>query len=324
MYVIVCPQTSVSSWKKIDSFAEHNTRLRPNTLFLSVARKSVSGGCASSVWSNYVDPLRKPLPPLRPCSIASIVTARCAHAGGGQQQHEDEQKFTKSLRYYDPHIPHPSSSALNKMLRICLHYTRTPYGSFCSVKYNTRSPLRTNGSIAGTRKSNVKHLILRIRLWQSFFSVTLRVLFWAIWATVGLPGHFEPFRPRWDSWSTLGHLSHSVLFGSALFGSREIWATWAKLSKFVIHSQSKNCCFNNFLIFGKQIVPQSARICALGGVKSQFGQCPNIHVFFGRDFPKKLAKSTLLHCFACFPHSSIRSYSPLGTGAGALWPPEPR
>ena len=25
-----------------------------------------------------------------------------------------------------------------------------------------------------------------------------------------------------------------------------------------------------------------------------------------------------------FTHSSIRSYSPLGTGAGALWPPEPR
>ena len=26
----------------------------------------------------------------------------------------------------------------------------------------------------------------------------------------------------------------------------------------------------------------------------------------------------------CHGHSSIRSYSPLGTGAGALWPPEPR
>ena len=25
---------------------------------------------------------------------------------------------------------------------------------------------------------------------------------------------------------------------------------------------------------------QSARICAIGGVKSQFGQCPNIHGFF--------------------------------------------
>ena len=47
-----------------------------------------------------------------------------------------------------------------------------------------------------------------------------------------------------------------------------------------IHSQSQNCCFKNFLIFGKKFVPQSARICAIGGVKSQFGQCPNIHVFF--------------------------------------------
>ena len=27
-------------------------------------------------------------------------------------------------------------------------------------------------------------------------------------------------------------------------------------------------------------MPQNARICALGGVKSQFGQCPNIHGFF--------------------------------------------
>ena len=27
-------------------------------------------------------------------------------------------------------------------------------------------------------------------------------------------------------------------------------------------------------------MPQSARICALGGVKLQFGQCPNIHIFF--------------------------------------------
>ena len=46
-----------------------------------------------------------------------------------------------------------------------------------------------------------------------------------------------------------------------------------------IDSQSQNCCFKNFLIFGKKIVPQSARICAIGGVKSQFGQCPNIHGF---------------------------------------------
>ena len=45
------------------------------------------------------DPLRKPLPPLRHCSIASIVTTRCAHGGRGQHQQkdEDEQKFTKSL-----------------------------------------------------------------------------------------------------------------------------------------------------------------------------------------------------------------------------------
>ena len=26
-------------------------------------------------------------------------------------------------------------------------------------------------------------------------------------------------------------------------------------------------------------MPQSARICAIGGVKLQFGQCPNIHGF---------------------------------------------
>ena len=31
--------------------------------------------------------------------------------------------------------------------------------------------------------------------------------------------------------------------------------------------------------FGRKFVPQSARICAIGGVKSQFGQCPNIHGF---------------------------------------------
>ena len=35
------------------------------------------------------------------------------------------------------------------------------------------------------------------------------------------------------------------------------------------------------------VVPQSARICAIGGVKLQFGQCPNIHgFFFGWGFPK--------------------------------------
>ena len=34
-------------------------------------------------------------------------------------------------------------------------------------------------------------------------------------------------------------------------------------------------------------MPQSARICAIGGVKLQFGQCPNIHGFFwGWGFPK--------------------------------------
>ena len=53
-----------------------------------------------------------------------------------------------------------------------------------------------------------------------------------------------------------------------------------------IHSQSQNCCLKNFLIFGKIVVPQSARICAIGGVKLQFGQCPNIHVFLGWGFPK--------------------------------------
>ena len=55
-----------------------------------------------------------------------------------------------------------------------------------------------------------------------------------------------------------------------------------------IHSQSQNCCLKNFLIFGKIVVPQSARICAIGGVKLQFGQCPNIHVFLGGGAPLKL------------------------------------
>ena len=38
--------------------------------------------------------------------------------------------------------------------------------------------------------------------------------------------------------------------------------------------------FKEFSNFRQKIVPQSARICAIGGVKSQFGQCPNIHGFF--------------------------------------------
>ena len=33
-------------------------------------------------------------------------------------------------------------------------------------------------------------------------------------------------------------------------------------------------------------MPQSARICAIGWVKSQSGQCPNIH-FFGWGFPNR-------------------------------------
>ena len=36
-------------------------------------------------------------------------------------------------------------------------------------------------------------------------------------------------------------------------------------------------------------MPQSARICAIGGVKLKFGQCPNIHVFFGWGFPKNVS-----------------------------------
>ena len=61
-----------------------------------------------------------------------------------------------------------------------------------------------------------------------------------------------------------------------------------------IHSQSQNCCFKNFLIFGKKIVPQSARICAIGGVKLQFGQCPNIHGFFWVGLPLVWKRGVIL------------------------------
>ena len=73
-----------------------------------------------------------------------------------------------------------------------------------------------------------------------------------------------------------------------------------------IHSQSQNGCFKNFLIFGKNIVPQSARICAIGGVKSQFGQCPNIHGFF-------LGVASLS---VCFSHPQFIAARQL---AGAVW-----
>ena len=70
-----------------------------------------------------MDPLRKPLPPLRHCSIASIVTTRCAHGGGGlgrqQKQEKYEQKLSKNLfqsPILTPTFPNPHPSwALNKV-----------------------------------------------------------------------------------------------------------------------------------------------------------------------------------------------------------------
>ena len=61
-------------------------------------------------------------------------------------------------------------------------------------------------------------------------------------------------------------------------------------------------------------MPQSARICAIGGVKLQFGQCPKIHVFGGVGLPLPVPRSsnltTLLSSLqsflgiCCKPHCS--------------------
>ena len=50
-----------------------------------------------------------------------------------------------------------------------------------------------------------------------------------------------------------------------------------------IHSQSQNCCSKNFLIFGEKLVPQSAQMCATGGVKYTRWGSPKLYLPFISD-----------------------------------------